>query len=191
MKLLLRLGSSLSSLLQTLQPRERALLALLVALALVYGVFAAWDWSIAAEERAINARSDRIRAEEQLALASDDTAQRALAVQEQRFRDVGFVATTLAIARAEAQSAIRLAAGNAGIQDVMVNPDPTPQGSGNLAIQTVAVEGRFDWQSLLAFCDTIAQSKQSFLISGLSTTGGQTPRFRLVLRSAIASRAAS
>lgn len=188
MNALRNLFSSVSTLYTRMAPRERALLSVLAAIGSFYLLLSAMDWSAAAEERAVSAATEHQQAEHLAVLARDTTYQAAASKQVALLRNVSFVASTISIAKADAQAALRSIGESSGIEDLAVSLSPQEAASARLGLQTLTVEGKFDWGSMLRFCDSLAGSRQAVIITGLGVTGGRTPRFRLTLVASLASQ---
>ena len=181
MTLFRSITTAVSALFGNLAPRERALGVLLAAVASIMVAVSAADWLDAAENRALaaaeeSARNDRIQRE----LASD-TSQAALVAQADDIARLAFAASTIAIARAEAQERLRASAAAAGIEEASVTLDPATASADNLALQRITIEGRFDWRSFALLVDELSNLKEIAYARDLTVTKGRRPTFRLVL----------
>lgn len=172
-----------------LAPRERALIACMAAVGAVYLLLGALDWSAAAEESANTARMDQIVAEQRMEAAKDTSRQDRLTAQVGELRGWAFSAQTLAIARVEAQTALRDMAQMAGVPDPRVTLDPSNT-QGDLAVQAMVLEGRFSWRSVIALSNLLAQTRPAFYLNGFTLIPGREPRFRLTATTLVAGSAA-
>lgn len=181
MNAILSLLRSLPATLGRMAPREKGLMVVLLLVGCGYLALAAWDWSTSEEERARDATEHHQQAVLAAKQASEAARRPGMAKQVEQLRSLSFSAATTAIARADAQAALRTMGSEAGVLDLAVTLVNTSPGATRLALQTLVVEGQFTWPSFLALCDRLAQAKQAFFADAVSVTAGRTPRFRMSL----------
>ncbi len=161
-----------------LAPRERALVVCMAAIGSIYLLLGALDWSAASEEAANTARIEQISAERRAFAASDTSRQDNLASQAGQLREWAFSAQTQAIARVEAQTALRDMAATAGVPDARVTLDPAGV-QGDVTAQTMVLEGKFSWRSVIALSNLLAQTRPAIYLDAFTLIPGRDPRFRL------------
>lgn len=171
-----------------LAPRERALLACMAAIGSLYLLLAALDWSASAEEAANAAHLEQLAAERRAEAAADTSRQDRLASQVGQLREWAYSAQTQAIARVEAQTALRDLAQTAGMTDARVTLDPAAVG-GDVAAQTMVLEGRFSWRTLIALSNLLAQTQPAIYVNGVTLLPGREPRLRLTATTILAGSA--
>jgi len=163
-------------------PRERSLLAGLLACGAVFGAVTAMEWSDRVRLDAAQVRAERENLEFRAARRAPGLAEERLAGELEKARAMAFSATTVPIARAAAQSQLERMANQGGVVNARVAPQGEPSGDGSVKTQIYLLQGKFDWPSFLALMRYISDGRQSIGVLGVSVDAGPAPSFALRVR---------
>jgi|CXWL01.1.fsa_nt_gi hypothetical protein len=167
-------------------PRERAGLALIVAVSVLIAALSTFDWALNAQQRAREA--DRLRAEVEAAHAgaADAGYQESLALSANKVWRWSVVENSEALARAQANTAFEALALGAGLGNVAVNvvDDDGLEASQKVSAIALTLSANFDWASFLAFLQALQASDISFSVEAIEVAAAleQTPSFTLRAR---------
>lgn len=172
-------------------PRERALLAGLVACGAIFGAITAMEWSDGLRLDAAQVRAERETLELRAARQTPGLAEERLAEELEKARAMAFSASTVPIARAAAQAQLERIASVSGVPNVRVALQGEPTGEGSIKTQVYALQGRFDWPSFLALIQALSEAPQSVGVLGVSVDAGPLPSFALRVRVPLVTDSAS
>ena len=167
-------------------PRERAGLALLVAVGVLIAALSAFEWALNAQQHAREADSRRAEIEAAHAGAANAGYQESLALSANKVWRWSVVENSQALARAQANTAFEALALGAGLADVAVNvlDDDALESPQNVSAIALTLSANFDWASFLAFLQALEASDISFSVEAIEVAAAleQTPRFTLRAR---------
>jgi hypothetical protein len=180
------MGDQLSSLraqFRTLMadPRQRALLGLLLVVVLIQLVFSLSDRNAALRATLTGLQTERLRAEALAEAAKDQDISAAAAEAMAEARALSYRAPTFALARLKAEQDIARSVTASGLAGAQVRADGELTGEGSIRFLAVTVEGRLDWPAMLDFLGTLAASGQGVRVEGFALAQGAARQFRLEL----------
>lgn len=166
-------------------PRERGLAAILAATLMGYGCLLAYDFSLAARDRA------------EASIVAYEAQRRDAAIAHQdygflvdreitRARAHAFEDQTFAIARIKAQADIEALLRQAGVEASRVLPDDEVEGEGRLRTVALTIDAPFAWPSFVSFVEALSRSPHSFGVLAVSVDMRSVrPTFRMRLRATL------
>ncbi|MEE4212739.1 MAG: hypothetical protein V2I43_26130 [Parvularcula sp.] len=162
-------------------PRQRALLGLLLLLLLLQIVFALGDQKAALKTELARLQAERLRAEALAEAARDQDVSAAAAEAMAEARGLAYEAPTFALARLKAEQDLTRLLTASGLSGAQLRAEPEPTGEGAIRILRLTAEGRLEWSKMLAFLRALAESGKGVRVEGFALAPGAAQQFRLEL----------